>query len=62
MKNTTELQEDWSEMKGKLKQKLTQITDSSALFIEGKQDEMPNGPQTKLSKSKAEIQQIISKL
>lgn len=62
MKDTTGLKGDWNETKGKLKQKLTQLTDSNVLVVEGKQDELIERLQIKLGKTKKEIQQIIADL
>ncbi len=62
MKNTTELQGNWNETKGKLKQKFAMLTDNDLLLLEGKQDEMLGRLQTKLGKSKDEIHKIISEL
>jgi uncharacterized protein YjbJ (UPF0337 family) len=62
MKNITELNGNWSEMKGKLKQKFAMLTDSDVLFAEGKQEEMLGRLQAKLGKTKEEIQKIIAEL
>jgi uncharacterized protein YjbJ (UPF0337 family) len=62
MKNITELNGNWSEMKGKLKQKFAMLTDSDVLFAEGKQEEMLGRLQAKLGKTKEEIQRIIAEL
>jgi uncharacterized protein YjbJ (UPF0337 family) len=62
MKNITELKGDWNETKGKLKQKLAILTDSDALFAEGKKDEMLGRLQAKLGKTKEEIKKIIADL
>ncbi|CAN5422374.1 hypothetical protein BH10BAC1_BH10BAC1_02370 [soil metagenome] len=62
MKNITELKGTWNETKGKLKQKFAILTDSDVLLVEGKQDEMLGRLQTKLGKTKAEIQKLISEL
>jgi uncharacterized protein YjbJ (UPF0337 family) len=62
MKNTTELNGSWHELKGKLKQKFAILTDSDVLLIEGKQDEMLGRLQTKLGKTKEEVQKIIAAL
>lgn len=40
MKNKVEIQGDWNEIKGKLRQKFSRLTDNDLLFIEGKLDEM----------------------
>jgi uncharacterized protein YjbJ (UPF0337 family) len=57
-----EIEGNWNETKGKLKQKFATLTDSDVLFIEGKQDEMLGRIQIKLGKTKAELQKIISEL
>jgi uncharacterized protein YjbJ (UPF0337 family) len=62
MKNITQLKGNWNETKGKLKQKFALLTDSDLLLIEGKQDEMLGRLQTRLGKTKEEINRIISEL
>ena len=62
MKNLTEFKGDWNETKGKLKQKFALLTDNDLLFAEGKKDEMLGKIQTKLGKTKAELEAIISAL
>ena len=62
MKNATELEGNWNEIKGKLKQKFAKLTSSDLLFIDGKKDEMLGRLQVKLGKTKEEIQKIISEL
>lgn len=62
MRNLTELQGNWNETKGKLKQKFALLTDSDVLLIEGKQEEMLGRLQIKLGKTKEEIQKIISEI
>ncbi len=62
MKNITELKGNWNETKGKLKQKFAMLTDNDLLLVEGKQDEMLGRLQTKLGKTKEQIQKIISDL
>ncbi len=62
MTNFTELQGNWNEIKGKLKQKFGMLTDSDLLFAEGKQDEMLGRLQTKLGRTKEEIHKLISEL
>ena len=62
MKNLTELKGNWNEIKGKLKQKFSLLTDNDLLFAEGKQDEMLGRLQAKLGRSKAELHKIISEL
>lgn len=62
MKNITELKGNWTEAKGKLKQKFATLTDDDLLFVEGKEDELEGRLQAKLGKTKAEIKKIISEL
>ncbi len=60
--NTTELEGNWNEQKGKLKQQFAQLTDNDLLFLEGTKDEMLGKLQIKLGKSKEELFKIISEL
>ena len=53
---------DWNKIKEKLKLKFAKLTNSDLLFVEGKQDEILKRLQTKLGKSKEEIQKLISEL
>jgi len=62
MKNLTEIKGNWNEIKGKLKQKFSMLTDNDLLFIEGKQVEMLGRLQIKLGKTKEEIHKLISTL
>jgi len=62
MKNLTELEGNWNEIKGKLKQKFALLTDSDLLLLEGKKDEMLGRLQVKLGKTKEELQKLISDL
>jgi uncharacterized protein YjbJ (UPF0337 family) len=62
MKNTTELNGNWNEVKGKLKQKFAMLTDSDLLFLEGKQDELLGRLQIKLGKTTEEVKKIIAGL
>jgi uncharacterized protein YjbJ (UPF0337 family) len=62
MKNITELEGNWNEIKGKLKQKYAMLTDNDLLLVEGKQDEMLGRLQAKLGKTKEELHKIISEL
>ena len=62
MKNTTELNGDWNQIKGKLKQKFSILTDDDLLMVEGKKDEMVGRLQVKLGKSKEEIRKLIASL
>jgi uncharacterized protein YjbJ (UPF0337 family) len=62
MKNLTEFEGDWNQIKGKLKQKFAMLTDSDLLMLEGKKDELLGRLQVKLGKTKEEINKLISDL
>lgn len=60
MKNSTELNGNWNEIAGKLKQKFGILTDNDLLFAEGKKEEMLGKLQIKLGRTKEELNKIIS--
>ena len=60
--NTIEIQGDWEEQKGKLKQKFAALTDNDLLFLEGKKEEMIAKLQAKLGKTKEELYRIFKAL
>jgi len=60
--NTREIKGNWTEQKGKLKQKFATLTDNDLLFVEGKKEEMYGRLEKKLGKSKEELRKIISSL
>lgn len=60
--NTTELTGNWNQTKGKLKQRFAILTDSDLLLVEGKHDELVGRLQSKLGKTKEEIQKILAEL
>jgi uncharacterized protein YjbJ (UPF0337 family) len=60
--NTTELEGNWNEQKGKLKQKFAVLTDNDLMFEEGKKEEMFGKLQIKLGKTKEELHKIIAEL
>jgi uncharacterized protein YjbJ (UPF0337 family) len=62
MNNSMGFKGNWNEAKGKLKQKFAMLTDDDLLLIEGKFDELLGRLQVKLSKTKAEVEKIISEL
>ncbi|TRW23052.1 CsbD family protein [Flavobacterium zepuense] len=55
MPNSTELQGNWDEFKGKLKQKYAELTDDDLKYEEGKDDEMWGRLEQKIGKAKKEI-------
>lgn len=62
MTNLTQLKGNWIATKGKLKQQYAMLTDDDLLLVEGKQDEMLGRLQTKLGKTKEELQTLIANL
>ena len=62
MESKNEIEGKWKEMKGKLKQKFTQLIDDPLLLIKGEKDELVGKLQVELGKSEDEIQDIISEL
>ncbi len=62
MTNNLEIKGNWNEIKGKLKQKFANLTDSDVLFEEGKQDELLGKIQIKIGKTKEQLYQIINEL
>lgn len=56
------LKETWKEQKEHLKQKISSLTDSDLLFLEGKEEEMIAKLQIKLGKTKNELYKIINTL
>lgn len=60
--NTTEVEGNWNEIKGKLKQKFAVLTDNDLQLVEGKKDELYGRLQVKLGKTKEQFQEIIAGL
>jgi uncharacterized protein YjbJ (UPF0337 family) len=56
----TELEGNWNELKGKLKQKFAVLTDNDLMFEEGKKEEMFGKLQIKLGKTKEEVHKIFA--
>ena len=59
MKNMTEFKGNWNEIKGKLKQKYSMLTDNDLLLVDGKKDELIGRLQIKLGKTKEEIHKVL---
>lgn len=53
---------NWNQLKGKIKQKYSELTDDDLTYVEGKEDELLGRLQEKLGKSKDEIKKEINKL
>jgi len=62
MKNSTEFNGNWNEIKGKLKQKFAILTDDDLMMVDGKKDELLGRLQIKLGKTKEEIRLLIAGL
>jgi uncharacterized protein YjbJ (UPF0337 family) len=60
--NKLQFKGGWNEVKGKLKQKYGQLTDSDLTFAEGKDEELLGRLQTRLGKSKEELRKEIENL
>ncbi len=60
--NTTGIEGNWNEQKGKLKQKFAILTDNDLMLLDGKTDELFGRLQVTLGKTKEELQKIISDL
>ncbi|MGO4905195.1 CsbD family protein [Flavobacterium sp. W20_MBD1_R3] len=59
MPNSKEIEGNWNELKGKLKQKYADLTDDDLLYEEGKEDEMWGKLQQKLGKTEKEIRSLL---
>jgi len=53
---------NWNEIKGKLKQKYSDLTDDDLIYAEGKEDELLGRLQKKTGKTKEELKKEINKL
>nr|WP_299416019.1 CsbD family protein [uncultured Emticicia sp.] len=59
MTNLIKLKGNWIATKGKLKQQYAILTDDDLLLVEGRLDEMLGRLQSKLGKTKEELQTLI---
>jgi len=60
--NTTEINGNWNELKGKLKKSYAELTDNDLLYEEGREDELYGRLQKKLGKSKEEVKKLFEDL
>jgi uncharacterized protein YjbJ (UPF0337 family) len=60
--NKLNIQGNWNEIRGKLKQKFANLTDDDLLFKEGKEEELLGRLKQKLGKTKEQIRELIEKL
>ena len=52
---------NWNEVKGRMKQRFANLTDDDLLYQEGKEDELLGRLQQRLGKTRAEIEDLLSK-
>ncbi|MBV8483873.1 MAG: CsbD family protein [Verrucomicrobia bacterium] len=57
--NKLQFKGSWNEVKGKLKQKYSQLTEDDLTYAEGKDDELVGKLQKKLGKSAEEIRHLL---
>ena len=57
--NKLQIEGNWNEIKGKLKQKFADLTDDDLTVAEGKEDELLGRLQQRLGKSEEEIRRAI---
>lgn len=60
--NDLTIKGNWNELKGKLKQKYSELTDDDLAFTEGKEDELFGRLQKRLGKTKDEIKKELADL
>jgi uncharacterized protein YjbJ (UPF0337 family) len=60
--NKLQMKGTWNEVKGKLKQKYSELTDDDLLFVEGKEDELYGRMQIRLGKTRSEIRSMLESL
>lgn len=59
MSNSKEIEGNWEQLKGKLKQKYAELTDDDLLYNEGRAQEMWGRLQEKLGKTEKEIKALL---
>jgi len=60
--NDLTIEGNWNQVKGKLKQKYSNLTDDDLTFQEGKEDELYGRLQEKLGKTKDEVKELVASL
>jgi uncharacterized protein YjbJ (UPF0337 family) len=53
---------NWNELKGKLKQQYSNLTDNDLTYTEGKEEELYGKLQQRLGKTKDQVHEMIQKL
>jgi uncharacterized protein YjbJ (UPF0337 family) len=59
MTNSNEINGNWEQLKGNIKQKFAEVTEDDLLFEEGKEQEMWGKLQEKLGKTEKEIKSMF---
>ena len=62
METTTKITGNWNDLKTKLKEKFSTLTDADLVYSAGKEDELVAGIAKKLGKTQVEINDIINDL
>ena len=62
MPNSKEIEGNWEQLKGKLKQKYADLTDDDLMYAEGKEDEMLGRVQQKTGKTRDEAVKWLNSL
>jgi uncharacterized protein YjbJ (UPF0337 family) len=62
MRYLSELRGNWNDIKGRLQNKFTLLTDNDLWFVEGQQEEMLCRIQLKLGKTEEEMNKLIFEL
>lgn len=57
---TQQVKGNWTELKGKFKQQYADLTDDDLLYEEGKEDELLGKLQTKLGKTREEVETEVN--
>ncbi len=60
--NKLQIKGNWNQVKGKLKQKYSELTDDDLAFIEGKEDELLGRLQRKTGETKEKLIEEINRL
>ena len=60
--NASEAKGNWEEQKSKLKAKFAELIDNDFLFVKGKKEEILAELQTKLGKTREELNKILEAL
>lgn len=60
--NNLTIEGNWNQVKGKLKQQYSELTDDDLKYQEGKEEELYGRLQEKLGKTKDEIKELVASL